>query len=332
MKTEKEFLNNLSPALTDLEAYRNKKIWKYYFFNLLYFLGIVLFFSGVLLLDEGTLSQGYYLLFSGMIVYFTFLFFSRKTKKNYRKNYKQNIIKIFAEKMYPNAVYRPSKFILPYTLKRSKLFHSDKFRGEDYFNGKTDDGLLFQFSEIFLKKDSKREENHVFFQIKCPGYSFSEIMMRPKTLNFSMTSFKDKLFNNNKKTISNPFVLPDFEESYNFTSDNPAVSECVFSEELFTIIQKLNQKTKSLMSLSFVKDNIYIALPFEKDFLDTNIRESVLQNSFAKDFYHELTLTFTIVEQLSEHIAQLKPALDKIPEENPNDSPGNEPYDHLLEN
>ncbi len=330
MKTEEEFLNNLSPALTTLEGYRNKKIRKYYFFNLLYILGLVLFFSAATITENE--PDGYYFLFLGLIMFLIFSYFSRKIKKNYQKNYKQNIIKVFAEKMYPKAIYRPTKFILAYTLKRSKLFNSDKFRGEDYFHGKTDEGLLFQFSEIFVNIDSKREENHVFFQIKCPGYNFSEIIMRPKAPIFSLASLKDSLFNKNNKTVSKQFIPSDFEASYNFTSDAPAISECIFGEEFFKLVHSLNIQNKTELSLSFVKDNMYISVPFEKDFLDTAINESVLQNSFAKDFYHALTSAFTVTEKMSEYIVNLKAELEKIPEEIPDKSPENEPYDHLLEN
>jgi len=340
MKTVNEIKKQIEPSLIEIETFREEKLnaakqgRTYYIIPIILGIPIVLF---SIVQEEPAL-----IFFSiAALVVVTVMISHYKVQVHinaYKKEYKKQILTAFINKLYPEANYFPEKHIDSRTFDISNLFQKhNRYKGEDYFKGKTESGNSFEFSELDVKyRTSGKNSNTrtvfkgLFFVLETNDTIDSEVYVLP--------DFAEKKFGNTgkyfQKTLGGLFngskmvymeKHPEFEKEFVVYSKKETDAYRVLSPTMIDAICHLKYNWNVPIHIGFINNKIYIGIPSHKDYFKPTIEKSVREDSLLEEFYNELAACFSVIEDMSE--------IEKLPRDyNPSKNWNDSAYDHLLDN
>lgn len=312
MKTLQEVVPEVKPTLQKLEEYRQQQrqnitgvqIWLWVP-GLAFILAIVFVFNAKMPL---TIGFGFF----SFIGFVGILSSTSNNKKRYRFNFKHQIIAAFAKTLYPNIFYSPYQKVAAAHFKAARLFESwNHYNGEDFFKGKTKNGLPFQFSELTVQDYNNANQstrNNVFrglfFVLEIPQVTHGQIYIFPNKQNsisgafsgFFESSFR-QMFSHSRRVVMRH---PQFERFFDVYSTNPSVAHKILTKDILDKIYDLSARWRSPVRVSFISNRLYIALPKPGDMFEPNLNLSLLDDRSIYQFYNQLALCFSIVEKFSE--------------------------------
>jgi hypothetical protein len=245
-------------------------------------------------------------LFIPLVGYISYIY---NELESFRSTFKPKIVSLLLDFIDNDVTYNvPLKYIengsiSPQTFKASRLFNSEApdFMGEDYIEGEMGE-LSFEMSELSVKEFSpvRNRLDDVFrgvflhARFRRPVQQESgEILLLPRHrkqyLSKSIKSFTvngARQFEPQLQRFNDEFVI--------YTTTN-ANTKGFLSEDMQKAILKYRAQEGKEVYMSFIANDIYIAVAQEKDLLEPVIWQSNVSFELIREFYEDITLLLSIV-------------------------------------
>lgn len=240
-------------------------------------------------------------------------------RSNYIANFKKEVFSSFTEALYPHVYYAPGNYVPSRLFDQSELFGTyNIYTGEDYFEGKTESGHSFKFSELRVEHESTTTTGDddiddtttvtvfagLFFVLDVPNRVNGRIQVLPDTAESTFGKV-GKFFQKNVGAFFKRSAMvymkghPEFEKEFVVYGKDEEEVYRILSPALLQAIYDLRYKWKTKLSISFIGRQMYIAMPTSKNFFQPDIKHSVLEDKLLQELYDELALCFAVVEDLS---------------------------------
>ncbi|CCN84900.1 conserved hypothetical protein [Vibrio nigripulchritudo SFn27] len=303
------FENELKPKLEPLEQTRLEAVKRK---NICLVLGAILIAASifwVLATNQEIEVVMFPIVIGGLILG---AFFNAKWSV-YRKAYKNEVVTALLEFIDPSLTCRPNGYVDSTKYKTSGLYRRsyDRYSGEDHITGKIGKTAI-EFSELHTEykttsRDSKGRTTtnwHTIFK----GIFF--IADANKHFNSKTYVLADSqgFFSSIGKALTDKFggigdrvALEDvdFEQYFEVYSDDQVEARYLLSPALMRRLVEFRKSAGNVgISLSFVGDNIYIAIPNRKDFFEPKLNKSAVAFDMVEEIFRDLDFFIGVVEDL----------------------------------
>jgi len=229
-----------------------------------------------------------------------------KKRKKYVAGFKENIVRKIINFIDPLFTYKPGEYINQNDYSDSGLYleKPDRYSGDDYIEGKRDK-TAFCFSELHTqKKVSSGKNTHwvtifkgLFFigdfnkNFQSRTFVYSEKKPQLNFFNKLFSSFASGLEKVKLESI-------EFEQRFIVYSADQVEARYILTPSLMERMVKLEEMMGAGISFSFVKTNIYVAVPIRDNLFEPAI--------FSKNSYEEIAGYYNTVQTVFEIIDELK--------------------------
>jgi hypothetical protein len=315
MKSLNDIRRQINPALQKIELLRKEKLQAISKAKKWYILPVIILVFSVLSFLSGSLPLT---IFCAVISFISFvLVYLLKIsphKREFVHSFKHQVFSSFVSSLYPNSYYAPDNYLPSNIFSSSQLFGSyDSYSGEDYFEGETESGCAFKFSELRVTDTTTDSDGDsttttvfdgVFFILDVPQRVSGRVQVIPDSAESSfgmlgkfMQKTMGSLFQGGKMVYFEEH--PEFEKEFVVYSKDEEEARRLLSPALIKAIYDLKIKWNKRLRLSFINNQIYIALSTGNNFFQPDIHKSLLNDNILHELYDELSLCFSVVEDLS---------------------------------
>jgi Ca2+/Na+ antiporter len=301
-KTFEEFYNNeLKVVLEPLEQQRKKTARADIAgFTLL---GVsILFF---IISSSGNNRSLAVIAFISFIVAVVFFIIGYNRKKKYVSAFKENIIQKVIHFIDPDLRYNSKGMINRSDYDASGLFlqSPDRYNGDDYIEG-TRDKTFFSFSELHTEKKVSSGKNTTWvtifkglffigdFNKHFHGRTYVWSEKNPQ-LNFFTKLFSSFSYGIEKVNLESI----DFENRFIVYSSDQVEARYILTPSFMERLVRLEQLMGKNISFSFVKTNIYVALPVRNKLFEPSLYKPNDYHRIA-DYYNTVHIVFDIIDEL----------------------------------
>lgn len=241
----------------------------------------------------------------------------------------QQVFKTWKE----NSIYMPKKKVPPALFKKSGLYdYFDNYQGDDYVQGKLEDGRTFQFSELLVRRkvnSNKQEQDNyetifkgLFFVLEGPHvlqnllnptvikprrqdeYHKKQQQQRKKQLSQSKTAaHKEDILDadfsaalSSKKETENSL----FDQLFTIVSPEQWTVRRKLSQDFYDHLTHLRAQLRQQITMSFQKEAIYIGVNHQFDFWVVNVKESLVSPQRLRYLAWNFSVAFELLERLAE--------------------------------
>ena len=236
-------------------------------------------------------------------------FLYKYLKHDYRNEFKEKIIKPLIKELDQNLHYSANLHVDKETFNKSQLFSKpDKFSGNDFIIGQIDSTQI-QFSDIHAQKKHKDSKGRTKYSTIFQGLfiiaNFNK-NFQGRTIvlpDLAQNSFGDIIGSwlQSKNAARDELVKmdnPTFEKEFVIYSTDQIEARYILSHTLMQNLLNFKQKTKHDISISFVKNNIHLAINYGKDLFEPTVFKSLLNDEITKEYIETLVLALSTVEEL----------------------------------
>lgn len=230
--------------------------------------------------------------------------------KGYAKDFKAKIIAPLIGAIDSNLLYNPDFVISQHLFQRSHLFKHDidRYSGNDYVKGMID-GVALEFSDVhaeYQTKDSKgRTQWHTLFR---GLFLVAEFNKHFKSRTVVLPDLAEKTFGNliggwlQSKNISRDNVIqlddPEFEKRFVVYGNDPIEARYILTHSMMQRIMEFQKKVYYPLFISFVHNQIHIAIGTQKDIFEPSIFTSLLDYKQVMEYVNTLNNTIGLIEEL----------------------------------
>lgn len=207
--------------------------------------------------------------------------------KDYQTHFKQNIIGRLIKHYDPNLQYHPGQGILQAEFRNSQIYRKsiDRYACEDLIEGKIG-ATTFRFSEVHAEyktttTDSKgNTTTHwhtifkgIFFIADFNKHFHASTLVLPDTAEKHLGRFGQTLQSwGAKATLDKGQLIkledPEFERSFAVYSTDQVEARYILSTSLMQRLVEFCRQWKQPIALAFVRSNLYLAIPTNKDYFE----------------------------------------------------------------
>ena len=297
---------NLYPILEEFEEKRKKLRFKILFIFAIVFWNMTTIYLFFFFGKEASVD----ILFFFIAIFFAFSSFLYKyLKRDYRSEFKENIIKPLIKELDPNLHYSANLHINKETFIKSKLFSTpDKFSGNDFIIGQIDSTKI-EFSDIHAQKKYKDSKGKTRYSTIFQGLFIiadfnknfhGETIILP---DLAQNSFGEIIGSwlQSKNSSKGELVKMDnaiFEKEFVVYSDDQIEARYILTHTLMERLLNFRKKSKHEILISFVENNIHLAINYKKDLFEPTVFKSLLNEEITNEYIHTLVLALSIVEEL----------------------------------
>ncbi|MDB4702707.1 DUF3137 domain-containing protein [Akkermansiaceae bacterium] len=315
MKTLHDIRQKIQPVLMQIENSRLEKLKATSKAKRLYAIPLVLVLTAPL---AGLKIYFPLLALLPCLAFFIFMYIALAEvgphKENYIRTFKERVFTTFVRSLCSNVEYVPDKYISGEKFSESQLFRGhNSVSGSDYFEGKTENGSAFKFSELEAEKITSDSDGRtirktifegVFFELSVPNRMISRVQVLPDKAESSLGGL-GRLMQKSLGAFSQKAKMvymkehPEFEKEFVVYSKDAEEAYRVLTPAMIEAIYDLRYKWNKKLRVSFIGDKTYIALCSEHDYFHPDIHKSVLDDDLLGKFYDELALCLSVVEDMS---------------------------------
>lgn len=310
MKTVEEltsfYYTNLQPSLEKLEEKRKKLRFKIIFLFIIVVWNAATVYFFFFFSSDTNFDIAPYFIF-GVLAFGSFLY--KYLKRNYRAEFKEEVIKPLIKELDPNLNYSANLHISKTIFERSRLFSTpDKFSGNDFVLGQIDNTQI-QFSDIHAqkkKKDSKgRTRYSTIFQGLFIVANFNknfhgQTVVLPDVAQSSFGSLIGSWLQSKNMARDELVKMdnPEFEKEFVVYSDDQIEARYILSHTMMERLLEYKRKTKHDIYVSFVENHLHLAIEYNKDLFEPTVFTTLLDEKLTKEYIYNLELSVSIVEEL----------------------------------
>ncbi|MFW5799531.1 MAG: DUF3137 domain-containing protein [Spirochaetota bacterium] len=247
----------------------------------------------------------------GIIVIGGGIYLSTNMISKYKNKFKKEIIDKIVKFIDPVLEYNPEDYITKSEYMNSELFkkNPDRYKGEDYVAGKIGETPI-RFSEVHSEYYTTDNKGNRHYHTIFKGLFFiADFNKRFKGKTFvlpdvAQSTFGDVLghfFQSWNKGRGELVKLEDseFEEIFVVYADDQVEARYILSTSLMERIKKYKQRTGKKIFISFVDNNIYVAISYNKNLFEPKIFSTITDFNHIKEYYDDLMLAVSLVEDLN---------------------------------
>lgn len=296
------YQQELVPGLTHLETMRKAELRRVRF---MWISTVLSLFLGLLTMMPPLILV--FLLIS-LLLYFYFFGFKRK-RTDFKSEYKKLVIGKLTQFVAPELTFTPNLFIPQSKYAASKIFlqNPDIYKGEDLVSGKIDKTQV-EFCELHTQDRVTDHKGRTTYVTIFKGLFFIADFNKHFTgQTYVLSDFGERflgLFGKMMQsiTIGRPEVVrmedPVFEKQFVVYSSDETEARYILSTSFMERILAFKNKTNTNIQLSFIDNNINLAVPLKKNFFEPSIRRSVLNFEDVTLYYEQLLFCVSIVDEL----------------------------------
>ncbi len=304
-KTFDEFYESeLVPEIQKQEEDRKrfkKKFLIYLFTTIALLLLIIILVGNTLLAD----LEGFYFLSIFSIVPL-FIFFGKyfeSYKKKFTAVYKDNVIKKLINYVDESLEYSPLGGFPKSQYIKSGIFKSkfNRYSADDFIKGKIGETSIY-FSEVHTsyKTSGENSSNRPIFDGIFYQADFNKEFNGKTYVIPDFGSFGNKI--TMSKSGRPPLVKledPEFERYFEVYSEDQVEARYILSTALMKRLTEFRKKSQMLIAVSFINNNIFIAIRKSQTFFEPNIFSTNLNKEDILEYYNMLELVVGIVDDLN---------------------------------
>lgn len=309
MKTVTQIFQQLQPALEELEQNRVKTLRKANRL-LLITLGIGIVAGGLVfrLGLENVPTFLWIILGIGAIIPVAFHFSFLKRLKD---TYKQKVITKIVQSINPTFQYQPKAHISLKDFKKGQLFRGqiDRYTGEDYVTGKLDK-TDFRFSEVHAERQHTDDKGNTNYSTIFEGlFMIADFHKHFKGITVVVPDRSEKILGGwlgkkiQKMGRGRKGLVymedPEFEKAFAVFSTDQIEARYILSTSMLRNILALKDRFNCKVYLAFIDSYVSIAIDWNRNILEPNIRQSLLNETTIEKFVGEILSCLEIIEILN---------------------------------
>ncbi len=246
---------------------------------------------------------------------FVWIYYYKKYTKAYHTDFKSKVIYRVIKFIDKSLEYKPENCISTTDYYASKLFprRCDRYKGDDYVYGNVGKTKL-RFSELFTQyktetrdsKGNRRTRWHtifrgIFFIADFNKHFNGETMVLPDTAQKLFGNWLGNLFQSWNFTRDDLIKLedPEFERLFVVYGTDQIEARYILSTSLMKRIVDFKKKTGKTIHLSFINNEIYVAVSYNKNLFEPKIFKTLLDFNVIREYYSDLQLALGIIEELN---------------------------------
>lgn len=232
---------------------------------------------------------------------------------NYKKKYKERILKIVFDAYLENGFFNTKKFLSENDYLESHLFQGtyNKYKGEDYAEGDFL-GHRVKMSEIYVayeQNTSKSKERRIIFNgllVVCElNHNFRAVtVVEHDQVGSVLGKFFGRLFNKHSKPLVFDTVRLEssaFEKKFHVTSEDQIEARKVLTPFMQEHLLKVANKVKIPMGFSVNQNKIHIALSTDKNFFEPPYFKTCVDSKSLRD----VDIIFRMIKDIKEEFEKL---------------------------
>ncbi|MEM1319974.1 MAG: DUF3137 domain-containing protein [Bacteroidota bacterium] len=230
--------------------------------------------------------------------------------QRFRSTFKPNVINLILDFIddgpnYGTLYYDAKRSIPKSQFRASRIFESsaDQYKGEDHISGRIGE-LKFELCELDVKEFSRVRNrlNYVFKGVFMHATITREVrgsvIILPKEFKqYLSRSIKAATLRGAHQVHSEILDAP-FEEVFMTYASPNANLAGLLSSPMQNALAEYRQRTGKEIYLSFLKNEIYIAVTEHKDILEPYIFQSNVSFDLVREFFEDINLLIGIVEDI----------------------------------
>lgn len=210
---------------------------------------------------------------------------------------------------YGELSYTAKKTIPKKTFLESKIFvtGAQEYKGEDYIKGKIGE-LDFELCELSVREYSKVRNrlNYVFKGIFLKSQLSTSIrgsmLILPRVFKQYLSRTTKEFVRLGGHRIDEDLHNNSLFDEHFMTYATPEIFVLgILSEEIQDAILDYRSETGKEIYISFIEDDIYIAITEPKDILEPFIFRTNVDFELVKEFFEDITMILSIVEDFDRH-------------------------------
>ncbi|WP_448555518.1 DUF3137 domain-containing protein [Thalassotalea montiporae] len=228
----------------------------------------------------------------------------------FRSSYKKQIMVTLLSEIDESLIWHKDKFITQTEFEQSGLYPKkiDSYGGEDLICGELE-GFKVEMSELFVEQIIQRPEggslkNPIFIGLflkaqRSTPFSHSSYILAKEN---AKQRLKEKLFGHfQSPRIGENVALPESEFSQYFSVVSSApdnILQMLTPELMNKLVDYRKQKQGIAISLSFVGQNVYIAIPEGRDLFEPQLALAVTEFDVIKGLFQDLVFFTGLLREL----------------------------------
>jgi hypothetical protein len=238
-----------------------------------------------------------------------------RIKSGYVKGFKEKVMVKIVGFIDSDLTYSYQMHIPRDSYMRSGIFLSnpDLYSGEDYVTGSIDKTRI-EFSEIHAQekhetRDSKGHRHTHYSTIFKGVFFIADFNKNFKGRTLVLPDAAEKLlgsmlgsFLQSKNIMRPPLVKledPEFEKYFVVYGEDQVEARYILSTSLMQRITEFRKKTGRKIYLSFVNNNVMIAVPSGRDLFEPRLLRSIVDYGKIEEYYNTMSLFTGIVDDLN---------------------------------
>lgn len=308
MKTVAEFYEEIYPTLEKIEQERLSSLTKG---NIIITVGVIIVVFIVIpwfiaMRDAGEFSSFFMLII--MIVFSSGISLYRRQQFSVKRIYKHEVISKIVEAVDNNFVYLYDRGVGEKYFNESLLFSKpDRYSGEDYISGRLGE-TDFQLSEIHAEYESISGDDESdpsyrtifkgFFMVADfhQGFQGHTIVVPYNKARFIWGRIQQAAKSQGMEIAKMEDV--DFEGKFGVFTTDQAEARNILSMSMIENIVKLKEKFDSKIYITFLNSCIYIAIEWELNIFEPNLKKTLLDENTIHDLLDEIWMCLEIIEDL----------------------------------
>ncbi len=235
-----------------------------------------------------------------------------KKKKEYRRRFKNEVVREIVKAIDPDWYYEPDLYIGQNEYYQSDLFRQrfDRYKGDDLISGeieKTDfrcSELHAEYKEVTTDKDGKRQERWItifkglFFHADFNKHIQANTYIEPDTAERLFGKFGQKFQMSSKGKLVKLENI-EFEKIFAVYSTDQTEARYILTPAIMEALVNIYKMYKRRMYLSFIGSRVYVAMSFKKDLFEPKIFTSGVKYSDVEFMFNLFMLNTIIIHELN---------------------------------
>ncbi len=313
MKTLSEltdyYYKTLYPIIKELEIQR-LKIKKKLLFLILF--NILVFIISLLLYNNDIINESYiFILLFILLISYTIGY--KTITQGYAQKFKFGVIDPLLHAIDPNLHYNPSSHIPLHTIQEGKLFGTqiNHIQGKDFVTGSID-SIAISFSDVTLDIKqttvaNKKDPNHrvtlfkgLYIITQSPKKFHGSTIVLPDTAQHIVGEYIGHIVQSYNTQYGELIKMDniEFEKKFVVYATDQIEARYLLTPSIMEKILLLQKHAKHPIYLSFVNNNIHIAVAYNKNLFEPSVFHSLLEYKIALQYIQTLHLCVEITQEL----------------------------------
>ena len=227
-----------------------------------------------------------------------------KSGKNYRKMFKEKIIKEFIKSYSDKLEYYPQMGIASRIYINSEFERFDNYYSEDYIQGTILDNLKFSMAEVHTEREDEDDEGNTSTYTLFHGL-FAEIELT-KFVGFNMkirtnTILDGKIFNQKTKLEMDS---AEFEKIFDVHTTDKIKCMQILTADIMQMLIDFKIKNKVIPEMTLKENKLYIRFNTGSVF-EPKFTKRALDYDMLNKYYNIINFTLELSEKFSKNILEM---------------------------